>query len=58
MSKKHYILIAKHLNHANQILIDKDTKPGFEIAVFALIDALAKDNPWFDKERFRKACGV
>lgn len=55
MTRKDYILIAKAIK-------DASSAPGFaarnSFVTHALADALAKDNPRFDRDRFMKACGV
>ncbi len=51
MTRKDYVLIAAALNSCAQGA-DKST------VVYQLADALARDNPRFDRERFLKAAGV
>ena len=55
MTRRDYLLIAK-------LIKDASAAPGFAVrhafVAHALADALAKDNPRFDRERFMKACGV
>ena len=52
MTRKDYVLIAQTIN-------DSWVKSSsVHVLVLALTDALAQDNPRFDRERFLKACGV
>jgi len=55
MTRKDYELIAKAIRCAS-------AAPGYaarnSFAAFAIADALASDNPRFDRERFLKACGI
>ena len=61
MTRKDYILIAGALKAARS----SDTLPnlaiyhnGIDNAAHQLADALGRDNPRFDRERFLKAAGV
>jgi hypothetical protein len=60
---KDYVLLAVALKNAygapiGNELSDADYELGWKAAVAALSNALAQDNPRFDRERFLKACGV
>ena len=57
MTKKDYILIAKHLNESYHKINkdDSDECYGFISAVKSVISALSEDNYRFDKERFINA---
>lgn len=58
MSRKDYILIAAAL-HTVQLHITPGTaRATFNNAVNKLADALATDNPRFNRERFLTAAGV
>lgn len=61
MSRKHYELLAAALREARRDE-DFELEPGADgvatIICRHLADALASDNPRFDRERFLKACGV
>lgn len=63
MTRKDYVLIAgalksshvsNTLNNGNRALYNN----GIDNAASLIADALARDNPRFDRERFLKACGV
>lgn len=59
MTRKDYVLIAAALNGAcpdTRRLVREYN--GWHVAVCALANALAADNPAFDRARFLKACGV
>lgn len=66
MTKKDYIAIAAALNKARDMMLhttnahnDKRVVVNtLDHAVYQLADALASDNPLFDKGRFYTACGV
>ncbi len=55
MTRKDYVLIAAAIKAAS-------AAPGYPernaFVAFSLADALATDNPRFDRVRFLKACGV
>lgn len=61
MTRKDYELIAKALYQRRLWLSDPDN-PDKMLAhngtVLHIADALASDNPRFDRARFLKACGV
>jgi hypothetical protein len=63
MTRKDYVLIAVALR--DTLLIDCPTEEFLngaiaarDSAVLRVADALGRDNPRFDRERFLKACGV
>lgn len=65
MTRKHYVMIAQAF--ADAMLFEdllapeaemKARKEGVDTAACMVANALAKDNPRFDRERFLKACGV
>jgi hypothetical protein len=63
MTRKDYVLIAAALR--DTLLIDCPTqeylmgaKAAARSAAFRIADALGRDNPRFDRERFLTACGV
>ena len=63
MTRKDYILIAAALERSKPLPIanpkmDAVRRSVFEMAARNIADALAQDNPRFDRERFLKACGV
>jgi hypothetical protein len=63
MTRKDYELIAKVFKGANVPNPDKDEwnkaySYGIKQSALDMADALAADNPRFDRERFLKACGV
>jgi hypothetical protein len=60
MTRKDYVLLAEALNAAfSRSTADKaDKADGIARAAIELADALAADNPRFDRERFLKAAGV
>lgn len=60
MTRKDYILIADALKDARgtMLLTAAAYHSGVDNAVHRLADALARDNPRFDRERFLKAAGV
>jgi len=65
MTRKDYILIAARLKIAKADAVRSedsraavDMCDGIDLAAEHLADALATDNPRFDRERFLKACGV
>ncbi len=67
MTRKDYVLIAETLLAERMRVIDsreyddgerEDYETQCERDARALADALANDNPRFDRERFLKACGV
>lgn len=57
MTRKDYILIAAALKEARDT-IASEYHLGYKQAAYCLADALARDNPRFDRERFLKAAGV
>lgn len=62
MTRKDYILIAQAIKDAKPASVKDDYGNGLDVGVeraaFRLADALAVDNPRFDRERFLVACGV
>jgi hypothetical protein len=68
MTRKDYELLALHLNKARQsarastLTSDHDTAAiktrGVVEAISAVANALASDNPRFNRDKFLKACGV
>ena len=57
MTRKDYILIAKAFRQAQEDNYgDSSANAGIEYASDLLADALAKENPRFDKDKFIKAC--
>jgi len=57
MTRKDYILIAAALKAAYDETYHT-VHAGIDAAAVALADALGRDNPRFDRERFLKAAGV
>ena len=64
MTRKDYVLIAAALTQAKLDILGKeppeahsDLLDGRDYAVEHIADALARDNPRFDRERFLKAAG-
>ena len=57
MTRKDYILIAAALNDAARWPTSVERR-SLDMIADALADALARDNPRFDRERFLKAAGV
>ncbi len=62
MTRKDYVLIAEALKNARPdphgTTISRHRYDGWHVSACALADALANDNPRFDRERFLKACGA
>lgn len=59
MTKKDYELIARALKRAHENVNGGQTvEDGAKLAAEYLADALAQDNPRFDRERFLTACEV
>lgn len=62
MTRKDYEMIAKALQAKRDELVESrssyDRICGHDGAILALAEALASENPRFDRERFLKACGV
>ncbi len=59
MTRKDYVLIAEALKKARPTPSDYNSAHvQFRADVTLIADALANDNPRFDRERFLKACGV
>jgi hypothetical protein len=54
MTRKDYVLIAKVIENLDEI-IDPDA---FRILAVNMSQALADDNPNFDRARFLVACGI
>ena len=60
MTRKDYVLIAEALARPIKPVIGHEhaMKIAWEEACANVADALAKDNPRFDRARFLRACGV
>ena len=61
MTRKDYVLIASTLKTArdeNMARFGGMARQGIEVAAEAMADALANENPRFDRERFLRACGL
>jgi hypothetical protein len=58
MTRKDYILIVAALKHAINVSSIPDRRYGVERAALCLADALATDNPKFDRQRFLVETGV
>jgi hypothetical protein len=65
MTRKDYILIAEALKSVDpqpttpgDDRVCRRTYQGWSCACIAVCNALANDNPRFDRDRFLKACGV
>lgn len=58
MTRKDYILIAEALKEAHAYAIDAARRLGVASAAYHVADALAYDNPRFDRELFLRNCGV
>lgn len=57
MTRKDYILIARVFRQAQEDNYgDSSANAGIEYASDLLADALAKENPRFDRDKFIKAC--
>lgn len=52
MTRKDYIIIAEAINKAETEAESKTS------VAYVLADALQKDNPLFDRQKFIKACGA
>lgn len=57
MSRKHYILIAAAIK-ASKLECDPAAVDQHSRTAKALADALALDNPSFNRDRFLAACGL
>lgn len=70
MTRKDFVLLAKYLNDARCVLLNRDTvmtvaitydansaRLGFDEALKAVENACAASNPRFDYERFKEAVG-
>ena len=57
MTKKDYIIIARAIVEA-KIWAGTDQKSGVTLTSQYISDALQKDNPKFDAEKFAEACGL
>ncbi len=55
MTRKDYVLIAEALRESRPQMGGIE---GWNCAAIGVADALARDNPRFDRERFLKAAGV
>lgn len=58
MTRKDYILIAEALRYGRIDAYSQDQRDQHEVDAAHIADALARDNPRFDRERFLKAAGV
>lgn len=62
MTRKEYELIARAMKSRRDELVESrssyDRICGHDGAILALAEALASENPLFDRERFLRACGV
>ena len=59
MTRKHYVAIAEVIEKARtQVHLNKQHMETVEKIVADLIEIFSKDNPEFDANRFKKACGV
>lgn len=60
MTRKDYVLIADalKLRDKGQPVYAAQDMIGATAAIYRLADALARDNPKFDRDRFLKASGV
>jgi hypothetical protein len=58
MSKKDYILMAAAMVRAARLCETDSQRRGVSRAAAALSEALASDNPRFDRARFLAACEV
>lgn len=60
MTKKHYEILAEAIGSAKPqgMRLPPGSMKVWERVVTKVADALAKDNPRFDAQRFRNACGV
>lgn len=61
MTRRDYILIQDAIRNAPCSVSDPDDamyRAGLEDAATAIADALSRDNPRFDRDRFLKAAGV
>lgn len=51
MTRKHYVRLAEEL-HVEYKYLDSMPREGFMIAVNTVCDALKRENPRFDRDRF------
>jgi hypothetical protein len=58
MTRKDYIAIASALSQARKYCETQNQQRGVERSALCLSDALAQDNPLFDRDRFLAACGI
>ena len=58
MTRKDYVMLAEALRSTLDPLDDAFHREQHEADATAVADALARDNPRFDRERFLKAAGV
>ena len=62
MTRKEYELIARAMKSRRDDLVESrasfDRISSCDCTIEALADALASENPLFDRERFLRACGV
>ena len=54
MTRKDYVMIADVIKNLDECI----DSYGLDVLVENMSDALAKDNPRFDRARFLAACGV
>ncbi len=55
MTRKDYVLLAEAIKNCN---VNDDEQFGVDACAECIADALAADNPRFDRARFLKAAGV
>jgi hypothetical protein len=58
MTRKDYVMLAAAIKEAHAYAIDAARRLGVASAAHEVADAIARDNPRFDRDRFLKACGV
>lgn len=59
MTRKDYVLLAAALKDAKPLPSPcPESCHGWRLASHAVCEALSRDNPQFDRDRFLRACGV
>lgn len=58
MTRKDYVMLAAALHPTNTQPCYSEGREQHKADCEAIADALAKNDPRFDRERFLKACGV
>ena len=58
MSRKDYVAIAEAIARLRDNYTDPTVRSSFALVALELADALAADNPRFDRDRFLVACHV